>query len=57
MLGRLKAPDIDWLQLFTAALGGGVTVKVLDIIYQEFRRRSEKSNQRRDLSMSTWTLC
>jgi hypothetical protein len=35
-------PDIDWLQLFTAALGGGLTVKAVDIIYQELRRRSEK---------------
>ena len=35
--------DIDWLQLFIAALGDGLTVKVVDIIYQEVRRRSEKT--------------
>jgi hypothetical protein len=35
------AADIDWLQLFFAALGGGLTVKVVDIIYQEVRRRLE----------------
>jgi hypothetical protein len=33
----------EWLKLLAAALGGGVTVKVLDILYQEFRRRSESS--------------
>lgn len=31
----------DWFQLLAAALGGGVTVKVLDIVYQEFRHRSD----------------
>ncbi len=35
--------ETGWLQLLTAALGGGVTVKVLDILYQEFRHRSERS--------------
>lgn len=34
---------IDWVQLFTAALGGGLTVKAVDIIYQEIRRRSDKT--------------
>lgn len=34
---------IDWVQLFTAALGGGVTVKAVDIIYQEIRRRLDKT--------------
>ncbi|HEX7072470.1 MAG TPA: hypothetical protein VF226_00360 [Hyphomicrobiaceae bacterium] len=33
----------DWLKLLGAAVGGGVTVKVLDILYQEFRRRSDSS--------------
>jgi hypothetical protein len=35
--------ETSWFQLLTAALGGGVTVKVLDILYQEFRHRSEHS--------------
>jgi hypothetical protein len=34
--------DFGWLQLFGAALGGGVTVKAIDIIYQEIRRRLDK---------------
>lgn len=32
-----------WLQLLVAALGGGFTVKVLDILYQELRHRSDRS--------------
>ncbi len=35
--------ETGWFQLLAAALGGGVTVKVLDILYQELRRRSERS--------------
>src|SRR5712691_8008881 len=35
--------DIGWFQLFTAALGGGVTVKAIAIIYQEVRRRLDKT--------------
>lgn len=35
--------DNGWLQLFTAALGGGLTVKAVDIIYQEVRRRLDKT--------------
>jgi hypothetical protein len=35
--------DVGWLQLLAAALGGGLTVKLLDIIYQEFRRWSERA--------------
>jgi len=35
--------EIGWFQLLTAALGGGVTVKALDIFYQEFRQRSERT--------------
>ncbi len=35
--------ETGWLHLLTAALGGGATVKVLDILYQEFRHRSERS--------------
>jgi hypothetical protein len=35
--------DFSWFQLFTAALGGGVTVKAVDIIYQEIRRRLDKT--------------
>jgi hypothetical protein len=33
--------DFSWLQLFAAALGGGVTVKAIDIIYQEVGRRQD----------------
>ena len=33
----------DWLKLLTAALGGGLTVKFVEILYQEVRRRSEHS--------------
>ena len=32
-----------WLDLLAAAVGGGLTVKVIDIIYQEIRRRSEQA--------------
>ncbi len=37
-------PDIGWFQLLTAALGGGFIVKALDIVYQEFRHRSERTS-------------
>ncbi|MCT9000711.1 hypothetical protein [Chelativorans intermedius] len=36
--------DAGWGQLFVAALGGGSTVKILDIAYQEWRKRREKSD-------------
>jgi hypothetical protein len=35
--------DFSWLQLFGVALGGGLTVKLVDIIYQEIRRRQDKT--------------
>jgi hypothetical protein len=35
--------DFSWLQVFGAALGGGVTVKAIDILYQEIRRRQDKT--------------
>lgn len=35
--------DQGLLQLFVAALGGGLTVKAVDIIYQEVTRRREKT--------------
>jgi hypothetical protein len=35
--------DFEWLKLLTAALGGGITVKLLDITYQEMRRLLERS--------------
>ena len=34
---------MSWGQLFAAALGGGVTVKLLDIAYQEFRHRMARN--------------
>lgn len=37
-------PDAEgWGQLFVAALGGGFTVKLLDIVYQEYRQRKSQS--------------
>jgi len=36
-------PDVSWGQLFVAALGGGFTVKLLDIAHQEYRRWKEQS--------------
>lgn len=33
----------DWLRLLAAAFGGGLTVKLLDILYQEVRRRSDRT--------------
>ena len=33
----------DWLKLLAAAFGGGLVVKFLDILYQEVRRRSDRS--------------
>lgn len=44
----MPAPtDFSWLQLFGAALGGGVTVKAIDIIYQEVRRRLDTTQTAR----------
>ncbi len=37
----------EWLRLLVAAIGGGLTVKLLDIGYQEIRRRSESSEAAR----------
>ncbi|VWX51111.1 hypothetical protein [Novosphingobium sp. 9U] len=31
-----------WISLFTAALGGGFTVKTLEIIYQEYKHRKDR---------------
>jgi len=36
------AGDAGWLDLLGAALGGGATVKALDIAYQELRHRSDR---------------
>lgn len=35
--------DAEWIKLLTAALGGGLVVKALDILYQEIRLRSDRS--------------
>src|SRR5207302_2734636 len=35
--------DTEWFKLLTAAFGGGLIVKVLDILYQEIRRVLEGS--------------
>jgi hypothetical protein len=39
--------DIEWFKLLTAAFGGGLIVKVLDILYQEIRRVLERSQSAR----------
>jgi len=36
------ASDIGWLGVAAAALGGGFTVKLLDIVYQEIRHRFDR---------------
>jgi hypothetical protein len=33
---------LEWTKVFVAAIGGGLFVKILDIVYLEFRRRDEK---------------
>ncbi len=38
-------PFSTWIDLFGAAVGGGFTVKVLDIGYQELRQRSERKRK------------
>ncbi|MEO5338599.1 MAG: hypothetical protein H7841_17190, partial [Magnetospirillum sp. WYHS-4] len=40
---RKVMADSEWLKLLTAALGGGLTVKISEIVYQEIRRRSERT--------------
>lgn len=35
--------DFEWFKMVTVALGSGLTVKLLDIWYQEVRRRSDRS--------------
>jgi hypothetical protein len=35
--------DTEWFKLITAALGGGLTVKLFDIVYQEIRRHFDQS--------------
>ena len=42
-----ESGDFSWLQLFAAALGGGVTVKAIDIVYQEIRRRLDTTQTAR----------
>ncbi len=37
----------SWLELLGAALGGGASVKLLDILYQELRRRLDRSQATR----------
>lgn len=37
--------DQGWLALFTAALGGGFTVKALEIIYQEYHTRTTRRSE------------
>lgn len=41
--------DLVWLQLLTAALGGGVVVKLLDLAWAEFRRRRDRAKTAREL--------
>ena len=43
----------DWLALFTAALGGGLTVKALEIAYQEYTsRKVERTTGTRNVDAS-----
>jgi hypothetical protein len=49
--GCLMWPD-SWWQLFLAALSGGLTVKLADISYQEWRKRRERSDSVEDLANS-----
>src|SRR5688572_28058923 len=39
--------DAEWAKLLTAALGGGIVVKLLDILYQEVRRRLDNAQSSR----------
>ena len=39
----------SWLDLFAAAVSGGLIVKFLDVAYAEYRRRSEKSISSMDM--------
>jgi len=40
----------NWLDLLSAAISGGVVVKLLDYAYSEYRRRSEKSESAKALA-------
>lgn len=50
-------PDVSWGQLFAAALGGGFTVKVLDIAYQEFRRQNRGPSAPKNSSINSSGRC
>ena len=39
----------EWIRVLAAALGGGLVVKLLDLAYQEIRRRSDRSHSARRL--------
>jgi hypothetical protein len=41
--------NMSWFELLTAAFSGGVVVKVLDYLYEEYRRRSEAKKSAKDL--------
>ena len=46
-------PAANWLSLFTAALGGGFTVKAVEIAYQEYRsRKVERSADTKSVDAS-----
>lgn len=38
------ATDFSWFQVLAAAFGGGLTVKLVDIVYQEFTKRRDRTN-------------
>lgn len=47
----------EWLSLFTAALGGGFTIKLLDIAHQEFKSwNSRRSDDTRSIDQSLTPL-
>ena len=39
----------EWIRILAAAFGGGLVVKLLDILYQEIRRRSDRHQSARRL--------
>jgi len=43
MLGMADPANLGWVKVIAAALGSGLTVKALDVAYQEIRRRYDRS--------------
>ncbi|MBL6996481.1 hypothetical protein [Desulfobacula sp.] len=45
--------DVSCTDLFSAAIGGGVIVKALDLAYAEYRRRSEVTESVVDFQLNS----